>query len=232
MPARPGFSVVIPARNEERYLYATLEAIGRQARRPDEVIVVDSASTDRTAALARAWGARVVRCDTPGVALARQKGLEAARYRWVATTDADSRPETGWLAAFEAAAPGTVGLYGSLALCDRGRPLEVGSERAYRAFLRVMNWLDRPNLAGANMAFNRQVALEVGGYGTAEAGEDVTLGRALHAVGVVAFVPGARVLTSARRLEGGLGRFLGQQARNLMGRPAGYFTQSRRTTRS
>ncbi|MGI3779384.1 MAG: glycosyltransferase family 2 protein, partial [Janthinobacterium lividum] len=76
--ARPRFSVVVPAFNEEAVLARSLEALAAQTfQGPVEVIVVDNASTDGTAELARRWGARVVHEPQAGVCFARQRGLEA-----------------------------------------------------------------------------------------------------------------------------------------------------------
>ncbi len=217
--------MVIPARNEEAWLPHTLEALARQTRRPDEVIVVDNASTDRTAHIARDWGARVLRCDTPGVAYARQTGLMAARGTWVVTTDADSMPLPHWLEALERRMPGSVALYGPLRFYGvRGWEAWL-SDVGYRGFVHVMRLLGRPNLAGANMAFERAAALEVGGYPEVPAREDVLLGWRLAKRGRVRYVPEALVLTSARRLRRGWGRFLWQQLKNLAGRTDTYFQE-------
>lgn len=216
-------SVVIPAHNEEAYLPQALEALARQTLLPDEVVVVDNASTDRTAEVARAFGARVVHCARKGVAFARQTGLLSARGEWVAMTDADSLPTPGWLERLMARREGAVALYGPLRFYGVG-PLEAAlSEWGYRAFLNLMALLGRPNLAGANMALHRESALEAGGFPEVEAREDVLLGYALARLGPVRYVPDALVLTSARRLRRGWGPFLLQQLKNLLGRPEGYF---------
>lgn len=52
--------VVIPARNEEAYLGKTLQHLLRQTLKPHVIIVVDDGSTDRTAEVARKYGALVV----------------------------------------------------------------------------------------------------------------------------------------------------------------------------
>lgn len=220
--ALPEFTVVIPARNEGAYLRRTLEAIGRQSVLPAEVIVVDNASTDQTAALACAWGARVLECTSVGVSPARQLGLEAARTAWVASTDADSLPDCRWIERLRGAAPGRVALYGPL--CFSGTPqLQLVSRAAYRSFLEVCVRIGRPNLAGANMAFSRQAAHLAGGYPDVGALEDVMLGQALARLGSVAYVPGALVQTSPRRLESGVLPFLWRHVRNLTGHTQNYF---------
>ena len=54
------FSIIIPARNEEKNLPLLLKSIAESATRPVEVLVVDDGSTDRTAAMARELGAGVL----------------------------------------------------------------------------------------------------------------------------------------------------------------------------
>lgn len=59
-------SVVIPARDEARNLPRLLASLAAQTEPPLEVLVVDDASTDATAAVARAGGARVLSVDASG----------------------------------------------------------------------------------------------------------------------------------------------------------------------
>ncbi|WP_102127106.1 glycosyltransferase [Deinococcus planocerae] len=233
----PDFTVVIPARNEAKYLPLTLRALERQLHPPAAVIVVDNASQDDTAAVARAWGATVVSCHVRGIAPTRQAGLDAARTPWVASTDADSLPCPEWLARFaEAVGSGAAGkgdagpggcgrvaLYGPMRFCGVSRPVAALSGLAYGTFLHACAVAGRPNLAGANMAFSRGAAHLAGGYPDVEAYEDVLLGRSLGRLGEVAYVPGALVETSARRLEGGWLPFLWRHAQNLSGHTRGYF---------
>ncbi len=216
-------SVVIPARNEEQFIVGCLEALGRQTLPPDEIIVVDNGSTDRTGELAVEMGVKLVSCPTPGVAVARQAGLEAATGDWVATTDADSRPVAGWLEALRPHMETSVALYGPMRMFGLPGWQEDLTELGYGVFLKMMILLGRPNLAAANMAFHRQTALELGGYPMVEAREDVILGWKLQERGRVRYVRDALVLTSARRLSKGWLHFLWQHARNLSGNSAGYF---------
>lgn len=76
-PARPGVVAVIPARDEATTVGAVVFA-ALDARLVDEVIVVDNGSTDPTAAVAAAHGARVVHEPRPGKGEALHAGVRAA----------------------------------------------------------------------------------------------------------------------------------------------------------
>lgn len=58
-------SVILPTLNAAGEIAALLAALKRQTRPPDEILVVDSASTDGTAELARTHGARVISIPRP-----------------------------------------------------------------------------------------------------------------------------------------------------------------------
>jgi glycosyltransferase involved in cell wall biosynthesis len=96
------FSLIIPAYNEEAYLPSLLnsvaEARARYAGGPDEieVVVVDNASADATADLARSGGCRVVREDRRIIAAVRNTGARNARGQVLVFVDADTvmHPDT------------------------------------------------------------------------------------------------------------------------------------------
>ena len=82
-------SVVIPAYNAARFLPRCLASVFAQTLKPDEVIVVDDGSTDDTAALAAALGARVISRPNGGLSAARNTGIQNASSEWIALLDAD-----------------------------------------------------------------------------------------------------------------------------------------------
>ena len=84
------YSVVIPAYNAERFIASTLASINRQTLPPQEIVVVDDGSSDQTANVARAAGARVVvQTSSMGPSASRNRGVAETRTEVVAFLDAD-----------------------------------------------------------------------------------------------------------------------------------------------
>ena len=90
-------SVVIPTRNDADMLAVCLAALARQTRPADEIVVVDNASTDNTAAVCDAAGARRIAVELPGIAASTAFGFDEARCGLIARLDTDSIPPTDWL---------------------------------------------------------------------------------------------------------------------------------------
>lgn len=84
------YCVVIPAHNSERFLATTLASVYRQTRAPQDVIVVDDGSTDRTVKVAVEAGARVVSTSGQhGPSVARNLGVNSTSAPLIAFLDAD-----------------------------------------------------------------------------------------------------------------------------------------------
>src|SRR2546426_7957785 len=97
-------SVVIPALNEEKALPGLLEALLCQTRLPEEIIVVDADSTDRTAGVVEEWGRKghPIRClkgRRGGCGIGRNIGIREARHEWIVLLDCGVVPISSWLAA-------------------------------------------------------------------------------------------------------------------------------------
>ena len=86
-PQRAPLSVVIITKNAATQLGACLES----ASFADELLVVDSGSTDGSAELAAQHGARVLQQAWMGFGRQKQSAVDAARHDWVLCLDADER---------------------------------------------------------------------------------------------------------------------------------------------
>ncbi len=83
----PKLSVTVITKNEARDLGAALESV----RFADEIIVVDSGSTDETVAIARRYTQTVVVREWPGYATQKNVAASLAQHDWVLSIDADER---------------------------------------------------------------------------------------------------------------------------------------------
>lgn len=87
MQKPPTLTVVIVAKNEARNIAECVAS----ASFADEVLVLDSRSTDTTVALAEQAGARVIQTDWPGYGPQIARGFSMAQCDWVLSLDADER---------------------------------------------------------------------------------------------------------------------------------------------
>ena len=90
-------SVVIPVHDDAVHLDRCLHALALQTVPPLEVVVVDNACTDDSAAVALRHGARVVAEPSLGIPAAAATGYDAAVGAVIARLDADSIPPADWV---------------------------------------------------------------------------------------------------------------------------------------
>jgi len=90
-------SVVVPAYNEENYLGNCLDALMKQEEKPDEIIVVNNNSTDKTVDIAKKYDVRVVNETEQGMIQARNRGFNEAQHEIIARTDADTMVPSDWI---------------------------------------------------------------------------------------------------------------------------------------
>ena len=140
-------SVVIPCRNAERTVAGAVASALAQTGPPDEIVVVDDASTDGSGDSARRAGARVIRnAARRNAGGARNVGLEATTGELVAFLDADAVAPRDWLEralGVLAGRPDVVGVGGAIA---NGRPGRWGELDYY---LNHSEWIaGRPGQKG------------------------------------------------------------------------------------
>ena len=175
-------SVVVPAFNEERLLGTSLGAIGTALQAfvergwACELIVCDNNSTDRTAAIARAAGAKLVREPVNQISRARNTGAAAALGDWLLFVDADSHPSPElFREVAEAIAGGRCLAGGATVAFDSRHPVVRLWLALWNATSRLARW------AAGSFIFCEAAAFRaVGGFSEAlYAGEEIDFFRRL-----------------------------------------------------
>lgn len=221
-PGQLVVSVVVPAHNAERTLDRQLSALAAQTfAAPWEVLVVDNASTDRTAKIAERWAdilpLRVIPAsERLGAAHARNVGTALAMAPLVAYCDADDEVDRYWLEEIVLALASADLVGGSLehhTVNDRGSLLWRGTDGA-AALPMPLGFL--PAAISANMGVRRSTWQAIGGWDEAFAhgGDDVDFSwRAQLAGHRLAFAPDAVVRYRHRDTVRGAMRQAGDYAR-------------------
>ncbi|MGX5695124.1 glycosyltransferase family 2 protein [Agromyces soli] len=219
-------TVVIPCLDDAAMLRACLDALARQTRPADEVIVVDNGSRDDSAAVARAAGARVIDEPHRGIWPATAAGFDAARGEIIARLDADSVPQADWLERVEwrmsapdrpAAVTGRGRFYGGTAATRWvAGTLYIGG---YFAVLGPL--LGHPPIFGSNCALRRTAWRELRTLvhrDRPDVHDDLDLAWWLQPGMSVVEDPGLVVAVSARPFDSwsGLGRRLRMAYRTLV----------------
>lgn len=181
----PSVSVIIPAFNNEKTIGQTLEGLKNIDYPADkiEIIVVNDASTDRTAEVAARYQCQVVqRQKRGGCAAAKNTGVEYAKNEIIAFIDADVMVTKNWLkelvAPFKDSAVGATGgrLKNKLRM---NNTLERFIELDHFYRTRKEDTVSAP---GSNSAYRREV-LEVVGKLDPYIGEDPDLPYRVHSHG-------------------------------------------------
>ena len=193
-------SFVVPAHDEERLIAATLDAIHAAAQsigQRYEIVVANDASTDTTADIARAHGARVVDCSHRQIAKTRNTGARASTGDVLIFVDADTLISADVVrASLAALANGAVG-GGSLPQIE-GRTPWWGPPTlwAVDAFMRTMHWA-----AGCYVFVMRPAFETVSGFDERVfVCEELFLSEALKKIGRVVILK-EQVVTSGRKLR-------------------------------
>jgi rSAM/selenodomain-associated transferase 2 len=185
-------SVIIPTLNEEKTIAAVIHALRHGGA--DEIIVVDGKSSDRTAAVARDQGARVL-ISEPGRAGQMNLGGHEASGDILLFLHADTRLPEGFSEHIRKTLtrPGVLGGAFELRIDSSARGLRIIESLA--------NWRSRRMLMpyGDQAIFVKNESFrEIGGFPDMPIMEDFEFIRRIKRLGTIAIVP-APVITSARR---------------------------------
>lgn len=212
MTLRPlRMTVIVCAHNEAQFLAPCLHSLLAQTRTPDEIIVVNNASTDATGTVARQVPhVRVVDEPRKGLVVARETGRREATGDVLVYLDADCRAPLTWLARVESHFLRDASLialsapyrfydwdwWGRLLIRAYDFTLAPATQLLVKYVLRIGTIF-----YGGNFAVRRDALARVGGFDTTIEfhGEDTNIGRRLYAIGKVSLFHDCYLYTSARR---------------------------------
>jgi glycosyltransferase involved in cell wall biosynthesis len=89
---RPKVTVVVPVYNRQQTIRRAIGSILSQSNQPEEIIVVNDASTDKTQEILKSYGDKLTCLSLPvnsGPSKARNEGIEHATTEWIAFLDSD-----------------------------------------------------------------------------------------------------------------------------------------------
>jgi glycosyltransferase involved in cell wall biosynthesis len=204
-------TVIVCAHNEERFLAPCLHSLLAQSRLPDEILVINNASSDGTSRVAAAIpGVRVIEEPRKGLVMARERGRLEAKGELLVYVDADCRAPLSWLeriaARFEADEH-LLALSGNYRFYDWdwwGRSLLRAYDFSLGPATHVLvKYILRIGVVfyGGNFAVRRSALERINGFDTSIEfhGEDTNLGRRLSQLGNVELRYDCFLYTSARR---------------------------------
>lgn len=202
-------SVIIPAHNEEKFIAKTLSAVLKQEYPDFEVIVVDNASTDKTAEIVAQFPQVTYLYEgRKGLLWARECGRRHATGEVLVNTDADCIPDTDWLSQGAACftSEKIVAVTGPCVFYDAGPVFKwctlTFQKTVYPLFNSMFQFIHVGAVLIGGNTFMRANALKAaGGYNTTIAfyGEDTDTAKRLSKHGKLIFKRSLTTKTSSRR---------------------------------
>jgi len=195
-------SIVIPTFNEEKNIENTLRAIKNQDWKRYEVIVSDAKSEDRTRAIARKYGAKVVIDERKGIGAGRNFGARFARGDILLFIDADSVVMWNTISELVKQFQKKTVVGATCAILPlRATAKNVAFYATYNKFAE-RSMKRSPIIAGVCAAYRKKDFDAVGGFDEKMAAfEDTALSRTIAKRGRLVFTYNTFILTSPRRVE-------------------------------
>ncbi|KKT42141.1 MAG: family 2 glycosyl transferase [Candidatus Giovannonibacteria bacterium GW2011_GWA2_44_13b] len=200
-------SLIIPAYNEEKYIGACLEAAIKNSHGAfHEIIVVDNASTDKTAEIAGKFpGVKVVKESRKGLTRARQRGLKEATGDFLAYIDADTKMPEGWAEKAEkifSKNSNIVSVSGPYRYYDSAF-MNIIMRSIWAVSAPIMYRITGYMILGGNFIAKKDALLRAGGFNENVEfyGEDTDIAKTLSRQGKLVFRMDFYMPTSSRRLQ-------------------------------
>jgi glycosyltransferase involved in cell wall biosynthesis len=216
-------TVIVPAYNEEVLIGRCLESLAAQVPLPDEIVVVDNASTDRTPQIVGAFidahpqlNMKLIRETKKGCPAAREAGWRAASGDVIIHIDADEIVPPGWMQQIHDTLRRypELGAFGGTVRFENPPLIIRIFETIFNVFYpRAVQWTKGfPYLCGGMTICKRELLERMNGYADLPANqlEDYYLSAQAHRLGYkTRYFPSIYAIHSLRRYhQGGIAGFL------------------------
>ncbi|NIM47030.1 MAG: glycosyltransferase [Candidatus Aenigmarchaeota archaeon] len=151
-----GISVVVCAKNEEKYIEDCLKYLKNQTLKP-EIVVVDGHSTDKTFSIAKKYADKVVKDNKKGIGDARNLGWKTAREDIVAYCDADCLPPKNWVEKISKLMKNNICISGPLYPYDGDSLMKIHFKVWTNLVTRFFSSLGFHYIWGPNMIFKKHI---------------------------------------------------------------------------
>lgn len=199
-------SVIIPAYNEQEYIEKAIKSVINQNESPNEIIVINNNSVDKTVDIAKKLGVRIINEKMQGMIPARNRGFNEAKSDIIARIDADVIVPKDWIKRIKKnfdkknidALSGPVSYYDSRIVPSSPTPSKL--------WIKSLSMFSggKKYLIGPNMALTHDIWNKVKNHLTMndkKVHEDLDLSLGIHrANGIIGFDPNLVVKFSARRV--------------------------------
>ena len=197
-------TLYVPCYNAELHIASCLEGVLKQTRPPDEILVIDDGSRDRTVQIASQYPVKILRHEqNSGLAAARNTAFRNARHELVAALDADCVADPSWLELL-------VSHFSDEKLAGVNGRLEEAVQTSvadrWRKTHMAQHWGAAPVrnprfLFGADTVYRKAAVLEAGGYDERlrTNGEDSNMSTRIAALGYHTFYEPRAVVRHLRQ---------------------------------
>lgn len=156
-------SLIIPAYNEEKFIKKCLKSVFAQTEMPDEIILINNNSTDKTVEIAKKFKVKIINEKQQGISYARNRGFNEAKYEIIARCDADCVIPRSWVEQIKKN-------FNNKKIDALGGPLYyydiiIPNKRIFSAFIKFMRAiLGHYPLIGPNMIITKKIWGKVKNY--------------------------------------------------------------------
>jgi len=223
MSDNPTITVIVPVYNEEKLIRGCLDSLIQQNSLPEEFVLVDNNSTDRSPEILQAFKddhpdlkIKLIHETRKGCAWAREAGWRVAAGEVIVHVDADMTFLPGWMKTIRGilAANPDLGAFGGVYVFENP-PFLIGAmqwlfNEVYNPLVQAFKGF--PYLIGGNLVIRREILEKMNGYADKPDNqlEDYYFSEQAHRLGYkLRYIPSLRVYHSLRRYEvGGMSAFL------------------------